>query len=38
MKYKTVVIDPPWPYDRVTSNTKLSGYVKQSFQVQGGDF
>jgi len=28
-KFRTGVIDPPWPYDRVTGHEKMTGYVKQ---------
>lgn len=29
MTFKTAIIDPPWPYDRVSASTKLSGFVSQ---------
>jgi len=28
-KFKTLIIDPPWPYERASGNSKLSGYVIQ---------
>jgi len=28
-KFKTLIIDPPWPYDKASKNNKLSGYVTQ---------
>lgn len=28
-KFKTAIIDPPWPYEAASKNNKLSGYVTQ---------
>ena len=27
--FKTLIIDPPWPYDKASNNNALSGYVTQ---------
>lgn len=32
--FETAIIDPPWPYDRASSNTKLTGYVSQDGNEQ----
>jgi N6-adenosine-specific RNA methylase IME4 len=33
-KFKTLIIDPPWPYDRASKHEKLSGYVTQDGNTQ----
>lgn len=32
--FQTLIIDPPWPYDRASKNTKLTGYVNQDGNEQ----
>jgi N6-adenosine-specific RNA methylase IME4 len=32
--YETGIIDPPWPYERASSNEKLTGYVSQDGNEQ----
>ena len=32
MKFKTLIIDPPWPYDRTSSHGGLKGYADQHYE------
>jgi N6-adenosine-specific RNA methylase IME4 len=32
MRYGTIIIDPPWAYERVSGNEKLTGYSAQVYE------
>lgn len=32
-KFRTAIIDPPWPYARVSSHPKMSGFAEQKYKL-----
>lgn len=37
MKFRTIIADPPWPYDRTSASRKLTGYADKQYELMSID-